>query len=77
MRLYGALCSIPFDMHMNSRLTPPQGSKVCECVHMFACRCIVNTGTLKVIMDNRIQVKLDKYQKCGNIISQTSLHTNT
>ena len=24
-------------------------------------------------MDPRIQVKLDKYQKCGNIISQTSL----
>ena len=25
------------------------------------------------LMDPRIQVKLDKYQKCGNIISQTSL----
>ena len=25
------------------------------------------------LMDSRIQVKLDKYQKCGNIISQTSL----
>ena len=25
------------------------------------------------LMDARIQVKLDKYQKCGNIISQTSL----
>ena len=24
-------------------------------------------------MEPRIQVKLDKYQKCGNIISQTSL----
>ena len=24
------------------------------------------------LMDPRIQVKLDKYQKCGNIISQTS-----
>ena len=24
-------------------------------------------------MDPRIQVKLDKYQKCGNIIPQTSL----
>ena len=24
-------------------------------------------------MDPRIQVKLDKYQKCGNTISQTSL----
>ena len=24
-------------------------------------------------MDPRIQVKLDKYQKCGNIISQPSL----
>ena len=23
------------------------------------------------LMDPRIQVKLDKYQKCGNIISQT------
>ena len=25
------------------------------------------------LMDPWIQVKLDKYQKCGNIISQTSL----
>ena len=25
------------------------------------------------LMDPRIKVKLDKYQKCGNIISQTSL----
>ena len=25
------------------------------------------------LMDPRIQVKLDKYQKCGNMISQTSL----
>ena len=25
------------------------------------------------LMDPRIQVKLDKYQKCRNIISQTSL----
>ena len=25
------------------------------------------------LMDPRIQVKLDKYQKCGNTISQTSL----
>ena len=25
------------------------------------------------LMDPRIQVKLDKYQKCGNIISQTLL----
>ena len=25
------------------------------------------------LVDPRIQVKLDKYQKCGNIISQTSL----
>ena len=25
------------------------------------------------LMDPRIRVKLDKYQKCGNIISQTSL----
>ena len=25
------------------------------------------------LMDPRIQVKLDRYQKCGNIISQTSL----
>ena len=25
------------------------------------------------LMDPRIQVKLDKYQKCGNLISQTSL----
>ena len=25
------------------------------------------------LMDPRIQVKLDKYQKCGNIISHTSL----
>ena len=25
------------------------------------------------LMDPRIQVKLDKYQKCGNIISQTSV----
>ena len=25
------------------------------------------------LMDPRIQVKIDKYQKCGNIISQTSL----
>ena len=25
------------------------------------------------LMDPRIQVKLDKYQKCGNITSQTSL----
>ena len=28
------------------------------------------------LMDPRIQVKLDKYQKCGNIISQTSLLTS-
>ena len=25
------------------------------------------------LMDPRIQVKIDKYQKCGNMISQTSL----
>ena len=28
---------------------------------------------IESLMDPRIQVKLDKYQKCGNIISQTSL----
>ena len=43
-------------------------------VYWFLFQCMASISfASESLMDPRIQVKLDKYQKCGNIISQTSL----
>ena len=44
----------------------------CRILVPFQCMASISFAS-ESLMDPRIQVKLDKYQKCGNIISQTSL----
>ena len=52
-------------------LTTPDAVHV---VYLFLFQCMASISfASESLMDPRIQVKLDKYQKCGNIISQTSL----
>ena len=52
-------------------LTTPDAVHVVFLV-LFQCMASISFAS-ESLMDPRIQVKLDKYQKCGNIISQTSL----
>ena len=52
-------------------LTTPDAVHVVFLV-LFQCMASISFAS-ESRMDPRIQVKLDKYQKCGNIISQTSL----
>ena len=50
-------------------LTTPDAVHVVFLV-LFQCMASISFAS-ESLMDPRIQVKLDKYQKCGNIISQT------
>ena len=47
-------------------------SSTCRILVPFQCMASISFASESLI-DPRIQVKLDKYQKCGNIISQTFL----